>query len=445
MKPQKTSHQRQGFFFALAFLLAGCADPASGTLTEIYKHPKDLWGEWIRMDTGKFWYITSNYMENDALYNTRLELKRQSENVIEVTEVTEVTEKKRKYYLYASRIPNGSFSGAIVGDGADRAGFGRSMTSMGGIGVTISNLNDAANAINTKTDNSGNFTATETIPGDKYEVTAGGQTTVVTPNTDGENIGTVTVTDGMNLKASIQNSSVDMMSLYTGTDYGFTIHITNTGTDDCEAATYRLTLPSGLTHISGNLGPEILGTIEPGDEKSLSITVNCSAVSGEFEHKDITVTITAEIAKKTWNDSISLKFNRARTTFYITSSSAVSGVVIVPSAKAYAFSTSGYNNYYYYYNYNTDNGHHSASVTVPRYSKDYLIVFSGATADTEAKYSLGVAVPAYSNFTGFAEPGNYEENDTEDTATRLQPGSKIMSYLHKNDIDYYRVNLGGAP
>jgi hypothetical protein len=75
-------------------------------------------------------------------------------------------------------------------------------------------------------------------------------------------------------------------------------------------------------------------------------------------------------------------------------------------------------------------------------TSEYLVVFSGATADTEAVYSLGIHVTPDSNFTDFTDPDNYESNDTENTATAIKVSDKIMSYLHKNDIDYYKINLG---
>jgi hypothetical protein len=198
------------------------------------------------------------------------------------------------------------------------------------------------------------------------------------------------------------------------------------------ASTYTLTFPDGLTRISVPDSP-ILGTIEPGKKKTIPITVKCVFVSGEFEYKAIAVAVTDQINKKTWNDSVSLKFNRSQVTFYTTSNRGISGVVIVLSGKAYAFKTS----------YNS--GIYSTKVTVPQYSKDFLVVFSRVTADTEAVYSLGTNVTADSNFSGFADVGNYELNNTENTATALKLGNKIMSYLHKNDIDYYKVSLGAAP
>jgi hypothetical protein len=434
-------HTPGGIFYLmglLTFLLffPGCTDPASKNIDGIY-NPKDLWGEWIRMDTGSVWYITSTYMEGDVSSNASLELKRQSENVIEVTEGD------RKYYLYASRIPNGSFSGSIVGDGLGRAGLARSMSAMGGMALTVANLNDAANEVSASSDADGNFTVEGTIPGDSYEVTTGGQTTVVTPNTDGENIGTLTVTDGVNFKVSISpypyNDSVDMMQLYVGTAYTFYIEIQNTGTEDCLASTYRITPPSGLAVVpQGNIFEDNLGTIEPGTKKYIFIGALCNSIPEESVYKTIGITIT-DVNGKVWNDSVALKFNREKITFNIrsaglqlSSSSVISGVVIVPSARAYHFRTS----------YNS--GLYTASVTVPKYSSgDYLIVFSGATADTEAKYSLGVGAAADADLSVLVPPDSYEPNNTEDAAARLHLGETIKSYLQKNDIDYYRVNLGG--
>jgi hypothetical protein len=438
MKLERSVKGKCGLFLSAVFLLTGCVDPASGILHEVYKYPKDLWGEWIRIDTGRIWYITSNHLEGDS--SSGIELSRKSDNVIEVTEKNNYsggTGGQRTYYLYASRIPNGSFNGTIVGDntrGLYSTAGGRSMAGIGGIDITVTNLNDKANEINTKTDGEGHFTADGTIPGDGYEVTIGGQSTPVTPNTDGENIGTVTVTEGVNFKTSITSqSSKDMMLLYAGSDeYQFNITIANTGTDDCLAATYEIKLPEGL-NVSVP-GSQVLGTIEPGAKKDIPVNIQCPSVSQEFEYKTIEVAVTDNINKKTWNDSVSLRFNKAQVNFYVVSDHEVSGVVIVPAGKAYHFKTA--------YSYSSS-GLYSASVAVPQYSKDFLVVFSGATADTEAKYSLGINTESDFIFDDFTDVGNYEpDNNTEKTAPVFGMGDKIMSYLHKNDIDYYKVRLG---
>jgi hypothetical protein len=77
---------------------------------------------------------------------------------------------------------------------------------------------------------------------------------------------------------------------------------------------------------------------------------------------------------------------------------------------------------------------------MPWSSSGYLVVFSGATVETEAAYALGVNgfIPySDSDFSSFIDMGRYEPNDTEQTAAVVTESS-MMAYLHKNDVDFYR-------
>jgi hypothetical protein len=410
--------------FTIILFLAACINPTSptsGTLNEVFKYPQNLWGEWIRMDTGDVWYIASNYISVSDPENI-VALERQSNNVTEVS-----LKGGRKYYLYASRIANTSFSGKIA---AFETGTGQSAravgSSLGGISVVVSNLNDKANELTSTTEADGSFTVDDAIPGDSYEISVEGQTTTVTPIADGDDIGTITLTDGINFKTSIKptSSSVDMQRLYANLNiYDFTITIQNTGDADCLAATYTLDFDDDLIVASQPSSP-VLGTIEPGKSRIIELSLGCKLVQSEYAFKKIGVRVTDEINKKTWEDSVSLKFNKTPVNFNIKANSKVSGVVITPNANAYSFSGT------------------SSSLTMPWSTRDYLVVFSGATADTEVIYSLGINVMADDNFDSFADPGNYEGNNTEDAAMAIRMSDKIMSYLHKNDIDYYKINLG---
>jgi hypothetical protein len=186
---------------------------------------------------------------------------------------------------------------------------------------------------------------------------------------------------------------------------------------------YTLELPDGLSVVT-EPPSRILGTVEPKKKKTIDITVKCLPVAAEYEFKRIAVTIEDPLSGSKWQDSVSLRFHRATVSFNIRASKNVSGIIITPTAGAYSFS-------------NTT----SSTVTVPRSAKDYLVVFSGASADTETVYSLGVDVIPDTGFNSFMDVANYEPNNTEDTAHMLEAQDKIMSYLHKNDIDYYRVTL----
>jgi hypothetical protein len=394
-------------------------------------YSKEFWGEWIRMDTGEKWYISNDKITiNNSIASKTISLNKQS------SRVTEITEGSRKYYLYASRTANASFNGRIASLGtADRAVSG----GIGGMNVVINNLKNKANELQTATDSQGNFTANGIIPGDDYEITVNNQTTAVTPHIDGDNIGTITVTEGVNFKTSIRpkEDAIDMTQLYSMGIYEFVLEITNTGTEDCTAATVFFELENGLATADGATSLYAqLGTIEPGKKKNVSLNLSCSPINQEFELKNVLVEIKDNITNKTWNDSISFRFNKSPITFNIRSDNAARGVIIAPDAKAYSFIT---DNYWGPYDLPADD--YYVDITLPWSTKDYLIVFSGATADTETVYAVGVNCIPDTNFSSLIDLGNYETNNNEESAALISTESKIMSYLHKNDIDYYRINV----
>jgi len=404
----------------------------------VIKYAKEYWGEWLRMDTGDTWYISSDSIKvNNALNSADVSFVKQS------ARVAEVTEGSRKYYLYASRTTNSQFSGKIAGfDSGSRNTSRAAGSGLGGINIVISNLNNKDETATLTTDGEGKFTAEEVIAGDEYAITAEGQTTVVLPNANGDDIGTITVTDGVNFKTIIKpkyTTLTDMNRLCANfTSYNLNIEIENTGTEDCIAALYDLVFDDGLiiksSVTTGDVSSGILGTIEPGKKRIIELSLACNALDNEneFEFKKIGITIDDPISGKSWDDSVSIKFYKASADFYIRSNSPISGVVITPSANTYSFKTTK----------GLLDAIYAASLTMPWSADDYLVVFSGATADTEAVYSLGINVIPDTDFADFRDVANYESNNTEAEAVAVNAQNKIMSYLHKNDIDYFKINLG---
>jgi fibronectin type 3 domain-containing protein len=383
-------------------------------------YAKELWGEWLRMDTGDKWYISDNAIKiNSRVTSTTVVLDKQSERVIEVMDGG------RKYYLYASRNANAHFTGAIVGDaGAARAIGG----GIGGIRVAIANLGNKSNELNAVTDTAGIFTAEEIIPGDTYIVTPEGGTPVtVIPANDGADVGVVTVTSGVNFKTSISSvqASFDMNELYINENYSFNLEFENVGDKDCPAPSYTIVAPDDVSITGRPQGR--LGTIEPGKKENVPINIECFAVTGDYEYKKINVTIT-DGTGKTWEDSVSLRFYKDTIDFNIKAEKSISGIVISPDAKTYSF---------------TDVT--NKTVVVPRRSSgDYLVVFSGATIENETRYALGIGVEADEGFEEFFDTGLYEPNNTEGEAVLLNE-QRIMELLYKNDIDYYRVSYNDIP
>jgi hypothetical protein len=403
-----------------ALALASC-DTSGGSGGDSNRtYAKDLWGEWLRMDTGDKWYISNNTLKiNGAETPLNATLSKQSNRVIEVADGS------RKYYLYASRVATASFTGAIVTD-TDAAGSGRAISGgLGGIHITIANLVNTANELSAVTDGEGKFTAEGVIVGDAYKLTPQGGTSVtVIPTSDGDDIGVVAITSGVNIKTSLipTQASIDVTELYMNETYEFKIEFENTGDKDCPAPSYTIIEPSGV-HITGNL-QSILGTIEPGKKKSVPIVVRCSTMTDDHEYKKINITI-IDGTGKTWEDSVSLRFYKESMGFNIKAEKLVSGILISPDSKTYSFTNITNRTVY----------------TPRRVLGDYLVVFSGATIETETRYSLGIGVEADGNFGSLSSSGVYEPNDTEDAAVALN-AQKIMAYLYKNDVDYYRISYG---
>jgi hypothetical protein len=395
---------------------------------------EDLWGEWFRIDTNETWYISGNSISCSNNSEKSVTLLRQSENVIRVTEGG------REYYLYASRLPNASFTGKVAGFDDIQQSMARNVAGgQGSIKVVVESLDNETSTTVT-TDNDGDFIVEGIIPGDDYKITpviedsAIGEPVIVTPVADGDDVGTITIVESndLNFKVSIGSSGgLSMLSARdyntigssssTNPSYSFTITVQNTGRTDATAATYQLSLDNGLTMTSG-LTEGILGTIEPGRSKTISITLQCSpgSISGDHAFKKIKVTITDPINdNRVWEDSVSLRFFKE--TIRMRLSNNAQGVVISPANETYRLSNNN-------------------PVQIPKLTNgDYLFVFCGATADTEAAYSLQIADLSYQDNELGIDTARYEPNQTEETAVRITGG--IRAYLHKNDIDYYKFSF----
>lgn len=421
--------------FVLASALVTCGDGFVGTLHDVPLFSETLWGEWIRMDTGETWYFASNYrMVGSAYFSTPVNMVRQSENVIKVTEGTGVS--TRQYFLYASRIRNSTFEASAVRDDGARSLFSRAVNVPKGTTAVIEAVKNGVDKQTVEIGDNGELEVENIIAGDDYQVTIDNYEFTVTPNTDGENVGTFTLTRGVNIKTSIvpKSPSTDLMRLYSGQNYNLTIKFTNIGETISKAMEYRFSLPPELTIISNANSPLRLteGDLQafmPGQTRDVDITIQCGSIVNEFEFKDIAIE-TEDTDRKKWTDSVSLKINRESVTFNIWSERAINGVVIVPNGKAYHFQTS------------VDGGLFSTAVIVPKkYQKDYLIAFSGAQADTEAKYSFAIdRVPA-TDFNAHGTLSLLWQNGTEGQAAAVNYDQEVMGYLEMNEVNYYKVRF----
>ena len=431
--------------FFLAFFLINCEIP-SGKLNEVHLYPQNVWGEWIRMDNGNTWYIASNYVKSEdynALYS--YSLAKQSDNVIKLTEVADDSSRK-VYYLYASRIPNSSFQASILvndtvsGTLSAVALNSRAVAAPGGMKAKIPNVNNPANSPQVATNNEGILQVDGIIAGDEYDIIIGNDTARVKPNTGGEDVGTIILINGkgLNFKTSVHSNAddTDMMRLFVNRNYQIKIRIANTGTETAKYSTYTISDADGIIDSGAMTGT--LGTIDPGRVYEIPLTVNCAAVSGEFEFKKISIKIKDNsLQNLEWDDSASIKFHKENVDFKIRAmgrmgeNGSINGILIVPDGKAYHFTSSG-----------SGSSQDITTVPVPRYAgKDYLIVILGATIVSESSFSFAINEEPGIIPSDFIPNEFYYMYDTENSAKRIQHTDKVMSFLSEDDVSYFRVSF----
>ena len=380
----------------------------------VQKYTREYWGEWKKMDQTETWEITSTWIKVNGKYLSRdVVLAKPSENVISVTDG------KITYCLYAVRTASSLISGSVESDDGAR-GVG------GWLPVVVQNINDRFDVTETTTNGEGVFSADKLIPGDEYKITIGDTSLTVTPSFDGEDIGNITLRDGVNFKVSLSNGN-DIM--FAGSDYySMNLIIENIGDANCTAATYSLTADEGLEFINSYSEGVLLRTVAAGEKKTIPLRVRCNIPETETAIRKLHLTITDRNGT-TWNDSVSLKFYKNTITINVISENGrpISGVII---GEGRTYSITNKTNY---------------SIEVPVSPESYLMVFSGAIANassnTEAAYSIGLDCPAIEADELLKELGtdvnNFEPNDDEIHAQTLLLGKSMVAYLFENDIDYY--------
>lgn len=383
--------------------------------TSNVKYGREYWGEWEKMDQSETWLINSTSIWiNGVELTDAVSLLKSSENVINVTKngITDC--------LYAIRTASSSISGTVTTDGSSRAING------GYLSVIMQNIDDANDRIETTTDANGSFKADQLIVGEKYNVKVGNTSLSVSPSFDGEDIGTITLTSGVNFKVTVSNSKTEM---YAGiVYYPISVEITNVGDANCTAATYTLEWDDGLDVINNYEDGFLLRTIAVGETKTIPVLVRCDSLEVDSVQRKLRLTI-KDIDNKTWNDSVALKFYRDSAIINVVSENdrPISGVII---GGGNTYSLTGKTNY---------------SLDIPVISENYLMVFSGAIANasknTECIYSVGINTPAVSasalNTQLGTDTGAFEPNNDETNAKMISSGESIVSYLHENDVDYY--------
>lgn len=377
-------------------------------------------------------------------------LEKESENVVRLQDGSRI------YYLFRDGGKNTSFGGDVKKQtvGASRSAS-RGLAAVGGIQLVIRNVLNTRDVQTVTTESDGSFAAEAVIPGDAYTVEAAAHedaepvSVTLTAAADGASVGTITLTPNRyNIKAWIDfgYSAEDRVHFYPGQTYRGSINIQNVGTQDIGSAICVIAESPGLNlklipPNGSSLGPEdrelTLMTIEPGKTRVVEVDLSVDSVNGtEFEDK--TIAVRTEIFNDetyevdVWEDSLAIRFNGEPMDIVVKSSTLydnpLNGVVLSPDKEAYWF--------------NVPAGGEE-TVRVPYRETGYMIVLSGASADTEVGYAVGINHDPPSALEieqwGLRNEVLFEPNDGETLAKDIPMYSSIISYLRKNDIDYFTI------
>jgi len=448
-----------------ALLAFGCVNEPGNPnkpVVPVSKYSGEFLGEWIRMDTGERWYINGDSIKvNDSAFNGNVTLSRNKVNGVWGQVITVKETGSHDYFLFASRIANGSFSSRLVmidGETGNRSAKNRAAIPSGGIKIKPP-LNPGLEQIVYPDPVTGVMAVTGIIPGDPVEITPvnsnWNDVNVELSPWDGQDVGIIPLAKGANLKTSIRmaNPDDDITMLYAdGIIRNFVIETENIGTTNITGVDYKLILTDEKNDINFNrdfasysgITEGLWNTIRPGEKREIALSLGAAPIEDGQRNKKIGIRLVSydtELLKtRIWEDSVSLKYNKVQVPFRFRSEEPVQGVIKAPNGKTFYFKTEGIE------------GSYSYSIDVPWSSEDYFIAFLGASVDTgsETRYSLAINDTAPSNWSSLIGTDRFlyePANDNENTATNLDMkfNKTFMGYLHDGDIDYYRVNLGNIP
>ncbi|HPH03777.1 MAG TPA: SUMF1/EgtB/PvdO family nonheme iron enzyme, partial [Spirochaetota bacterium] len=288
---------------------------------------------------------------------------------------------------------------------------------------------------------------TNAVAGDAQVVTVGGgsgQPIVVTvnPEFDGQDIGTIPVVeDGYSFKVTSKVTASDSGYLY-GNDfntYTVTVDIKNIGNARCLTSLYEVIPDAGLSVTSGALSGNF-STIEVGATRTLTFGVRYGTLMDEYKDVKLAVKITDAATVRTWVDYVVLRFHKRPVPLKITSqnldgvnTATLKGFVVHPDNRSARFTVPSAG---------------SAILYVPWSSRAYQMIFSGAGASTEMKYSFVVGTQT-SDLGGtwtIPDINAFEPNNSEAAKTAVTDGwIARRAYLNVDDIDFYSLDLTAMP
>ena len=422
-------------FSILVILAVAFAFSCKGLLedtTDNVKTPQEYWGTWIRMDTGDTIYISST--TNTSGYTL------DGDNVM----------KNGSTVYFRKGGSARDFSMTVSGFSDSRAARTIS-TGKQGIFGHRQNKENSADTETVTSDSTGKIAFTGAVADDTQKITISTpsstpETTVtesieVTPQYNGENLGTIPLVEentyGFKTTYSIDSDEQGFCFGNYYKTYTLELNINNIGSAICETSVYTVSCNDSKLSISGNTTGNFT-SIPAGDSKKVSFDVSYGVLNTEYVDVPINISITDSKYMRTWEDSITLRFYKGLVRLFVgsrnfdkSSTARLNGFLIYPDGRSKRFTVSG---------------GYKKTILVPWSESDYMLSFSGATANNEMAYSFGFKdktslAELYDDVWSIEEINAYEPNNSTTTAYNIADLTKpVKSYLKSGDIDFYTIN-----
>ncbi len=384
-------------------------------------------GKWLRLDNSTDFYLGTNGITRGS-YNSQFipeSVTKIDDNMLEIATEDETF-----------RLIRNSITDATLKLNVKQAfGYTRSPSGsgVGGIDVVLENTQDPGETYEKQSGNDGN-TEFDGIVSGEYTISVG-STSVTQTISDYLNAGNFYVSPNGYIYKAVLNSTnevyyaEDRDNSEEGNRYSVHLRVYNLGNQDASATT--ISLKTNDDSVKVDAKDEILGTIEPERYVSYSFsieTIPFSKTAGlnSAVYHDVEFLVSLkDINGETWEDVVTLRIFRKAVPIYLYSTMSNPFILLSPHREIVSM---------------------SSVVWVPyRPDAKYKLIAQSLSLNTEGVYSIGVgswdSEKWNSDRENFTDVSNYEPNNQESQAKTVKMNSQTTSYLHKNDLDFWIIDM----
>ncbi len=391
------------------------------------KIKKAFRGKWLRLDNSTDFYLGTNGITRGS-YNSQFipdSITKIDDNMLEITGNGETF-----------RLIRNSITDATLKLNVKRAGNflkSPSGSGVGGVDVIIENTQDPGETYEKQSGSDGSTQFDDIVSGE-YTISVG-NTSVTQTISDHLNAGNFYFSPNGYIYKALLNSTnevyyaEDRDNSDVGNRYTVHLRVHNLGNQDASATT--ISLKTDDTSVKVDAKDEILGTIEPENYVSYDFSIETIPFSKITDLKnavyhDVEFLVSLkDINNEVWEDVITLRIFRKAVPIYLYSTMSNPFILLSPHREIVSM---------------------SSVVWVPyRPDAKYKLIAQSLSLNTEGVYSIGVGSWDNGKWNSdretFTDVSNYEPNNQESQAKTVYMNSQTTSYLHKNDLDFWIIDM----